>query len=100
MKPELKHARVITRIPRKEDNTIVDIERKSYHEELNSYEQQVEQSIKTSKPSLAADIMACLREITSGGTSELNLKIVTSKSTGEPERIVKTWTTKKEHYGR
>ena len=100
MKEALKHARVITKIPRRDDPSTVDIKKESYYEELNSVEQQIQKSIKTNKMSLAADVMACLREITAGDTTELTLQIVTNKTTREPERIVKTWTTKKEYYGR
>lgn len=100
MNEALKHARVVTKIPRKDDPTTIDIEKKSYYEQLNSVECQVQKSIKTSKLTLAADVMACLREITTGGTTDLIIEIVTSKATGEPERIIKTWTTNKEYYGR
>lgn len=100
MNEALKHARVTTKLPRKDDPSIVDIKKESYYEKLNSIECQVQKSIKTSKASLAADVMACLREITSGDTTELTIQIVTNKITHEPERIVKTWTTEKEYFGR
>lgn len=100
MNQELKHARVVTRTPRPGEPDTVDIDKKSYYDELNAVEEQIEKSIKTSKASLAADVIGCLREIAAGETVELTLRIVTNKATREPERIVKTWTTKKEYYGR
>lgn len=98
--PDLKHAKVVTRTPRQGEPGVIDIAKESYYEELNSVEQQIEKSIMTSKTTLAADVMACLREISSGDTTELNINIKTNKTSGDPERIVKTWTTKKEYYGR
>lgn len=100
MNEALKHARVITKIPRKDDPTVVDIKKESYYEELNSTECQIQKSIKTDKVRLAADVMACLREITTGDALGLTIEIVMSKATNEPERIVKTWTTDKAYYGR
>jgi hypothetical protein len=97
---QIKHARVTTRTPRPDDPSIVDVDTKSYHEKLSSIEQRVEQSLMTSRATLASDLIECLEEIAAGETPELELKITTNRSTGEPERIVKTWTTRKENYGR
>lgn len=93
-----KHAKVITRTPRA-DGTVL-IETESYFESLEAIEQEIRQSIKTTRETLLADVIKCLAAITSKETPELNLVIVTNPRTGEPDRIVKTWIIKKERLGR
>lgn len=100
METKPKHTRIITKTPRPGEAGVADIVTESYFEELNGVEQQIQKSIKTTRQTLATDIIGCLREITNGETTELELRIVTDKATSLPCRIVKTWTIKKEYYGK
>lgn len=100
MNQELKHAKIRMRTPRLGEPGTVDIVSESYVEELNTAEAQIEKSIMTSRASLATDILGCLREVTNGEALELDIKIIIDKPTGEPKRIIKTWTTQKNYYGK
>jgi hypothetical protein len=98
MSTTLKHAKVKTTIPQADGSQL--IKTASYYEELNSIKEEVSQHIETNGRSLAVDIIKCLKHITERQTQELTLHITTDKKTGEALLITKTYTTKKEYYGR
>lgn len=93
----LKHARVTTTIPQQDGSAVIKTE--SYYEKLNSVKQEIQQSIKTSKATFIADLMKCVSVISDGQSKNLKLEIE-ADAQGNPIRIVKTWTTVKEYYGR
>lgn len=99
IKHDLKHARVTTTTPRLGEPDTKDIETKSYYEELNSVKQEIQQSIRTTKATFITDIMKCVAVISDGQSKRLQLEIE-ADDLGNPTRIVKTWITKKEYYGR
>lgn len=78
----------------------IEIDSHSMHNDLSSVKQEIGQSVETSRATLIPDLIAAAVHITSGETAELDIKIVTNKKTGEPERIIKTWLVHKEHYGK
>lgn len=91
-----KHARITTKTPQPDGSRTVQVQ--SYFEELNSFEQSIEKSLKTDNDHLAADMISCLDVVKSGEAMHLELKVVFNKQTKQPERIVKTWTVVKENY--
>jgi NADPH-dependent 7-cyano-7-deazaguanine reductase QueF-like protein len=97
MSQDLKHARVTTTIPQPDGSKI--IETKSYYEELNSVQEEIQQSIKTNKATFVTDLMRCVSPISDGISKKITL-VIEANDKHEPIRIVKTWTTHKEYYGR
>ena len=93
----MKHAKVKTTYIQ-DDGTLL-IATKSYHEELNSVQEEIQQSIKTDKSSFVADLMRCISPISDGSTTKVTLTIE-ANADREPTRIIKTWITRKEYYGR
>lgn len=81
-------------------NGDVQIDSHSMHEQLSSVSQEIEQHVKTSRESLALDVIRCLELIQQGETPELTLKIAADKATGEPKLITKIFTVQKEYYGK
>jgi hypothetical protein len=92
----LKHAKVKTRMPQQDGSTV--IETASYYEELNTFEQQIEQKVRTSKATFIADLMKAVAPISDGISRSVKIEI-DADDKGQPYRITKTWTVKKEHYG-
>ena len=98
MVPTPSHTKVKT-VREYVDGT-VEIDSHSTFKELSSVKQEVQRSFPTSRNTLAADLIFHSQCIRDAETPELSLVILTNKSTGEPERIVKTWLVNKEYYGR
>lgn len=94
---KLKHARVTTTIPQKDGTTMIKTE--SYYEELNSIQEEIQQSIRTDKQSFVTELMKCVSPI-SDGTSKKVTIVIEANDRHEPIRIVKTWTVRKEYYGK
>jgi hypothetical protein len=97
MNQPLKHARRTLTIPQPNGDTMIRTE--GYYEELNSVKEEVQQSVKTSKDSFIGDLMKAVAVVTKRESRELTLKIEADDA-GNPIRIVKTWTIRKEYYGR
>lgn len=95
--PQLKHAR-LKRTSNQPDGTKL-IQTESYYEDLSSYEEQVEQKIKTSKHTFLADLMKAVAPISDGVSRNVTLAIEADDN-NIPYRIIQTVTVKKEHYGR
>jgi len=96
--PTPQHTKVRTRTPL--DNGDVQIDSHSMHEKLSSVSQEIEQHVKTSRETLALDLIRCSELIQTGETEELTLKIVADKVSGEPKLITKIFTVNKEYYGK
>jgi hypothetical protein len=93
----IQHGKVKRTIPQSDD--LVKIETEVYTEELNGYQEEYSKNIKTSRDTYLGNVMSCLDVISNKQTRVLTIKITTNRNY-EPEMIVKTWTTKKEHYGK
>ena len=91
----MKYAKVKTSVPKADGATA--IQHKSYHEELSSIKEETQQSIMSSRMTLLTDIIKCLDVITKDISPELDIHIITEN---DKVRIVKTWTVKKEIFGR
>ena len=81
------------------DDGSADISTHSVTKKLSSVKQEIQQSIKTDRQNLAADIISCLQHITYHETSELTIHITTDAA-GDPSIITKTWLVHKEYYGK
>lgn len=92
----LKHAKVKTTTPQP-DGTLL-IETKSYYEELNSIQEEIQQSIRTTKATFVTDLMHCVSLISDGTSRKITITIE-ANDRNEPTRIVKTWTVRKEYHG-
>lgn len=93
----IKHARVTRRTTRPDGS--VHIRKEGYYEDLNSVEEQIEQSIKTTKATFLTDLMKAVSPISNGESRKVTVTIEANDDF-EPTRIVKSWVTKKEYYGR
>lgn len=97
MNIELKHARRTVTTPQSDGSQIIVTE--GYYEELNSVKEEIQKSILTTKDTFIKDLMEAVGVVTRRESRDLTLKIEADKD-GNPIRIVKTWTTRKEYYGR
>ncbi len=97
MSETIKYGKVKKAIPQSDGTT--KIETKSYHEKLSSVREEVQQSIKTSKTTFIKDIMQCFAVISDKETREVTVTVEADEN-HQPMRIVKTWTTLKEYYGK
>ncbi len=93
----MKHAKVKTTIPQPDGSMKIDT--KSYYKELNSIKEEIQQNILTDKTTFLSDLMKCVNVISDHESRELTLTIETDDKY-QPIRIIKTWTVKKEYYGR
>ena len=91
----LKHAKVKTTEPQADGTRLITT--KSFYEELNSVKEETQQSIRTSRATLLTDILKCLAIITDDVSKELTINI---KDDHGRMTIVKTWTTRREYYGK
>lgn len=96
--PTPQHTKVKTRtlLP----NGDVQIDSHSMHENLSSVQQEIEQHVKTSRETLALDLIKCSELIQTGETDKLILEITADKTTREPKLITKIFTVNKEYYGK
>lgn len=76
------------------------IDSHSVHTALSSVKQEIQQHVKTTRETLALDLIKCSEIIANGQTDELSLRITIDKTTGDPSLITKTWTVHKEYYGK
>lgn len=97
MSGNLKHAKLKRTIPQPDGSTV--IQNESYYESLSSYEEQIEQKIKTSKQTFLADLMKAVAPISDGVSRTVSLSIDADEN-NVPYRIVQTVTIKKQQYGR
>lgn len=93
----LKHARRTLETTQPNGDKLIRTE--GYYDELNSVKEEIQQSVKTSKATFIADMMKAISVVTNRESRELTLKIEADDA-GNPTRIVKTWTVRKEYYGR
>ena len=97
MKSELKHARRKLTIPQPDGTELIRTE--GYHEELNSITEELRKSVKTDKSNFIKDLMESVNVVTKRQSRKLTLEIEADDA-GNPVRIIKTWTIRKEYYGR
>lgn len=92
-----KHSKIKTFTPQEDGST--KIETKSYYEQLSSIREEIEQHIMTNPGKFLSDIIAALSVISDKKTRELTITIMTDERFN-PNRITKTYTTKKESYNK
>jgi len=93
----MKHAKVTTYTPQDDGSTR--IETSSYHEQLSSIREQIEQHIQTSKDTFLGDIITCLSLITDQKTKELTI-VIKSDDRYMPKLITQVYTVKKEDFNK
>jgi hypothetical protein len=93
----MKHSKLKITEPTADDAR--KITTKSYFEELNSYKEELEQSILTTHNTLLTDVIKCLGDLKTYQTPELSITIYSDKY-GNPQRIVKRLTTDKKSFGK
>lgn len=91
----LQFTKIKRTIPIDEDT--VSIESRSYTDNLSSYKEEQSKDIKTSPQTILKDVIACLDVLDEGIEG---VTICIRKYKGEPNLITKTWTVKKEYYGK
>lgn len=92
---EIKHARITTFIPTA--SGAVEIETKSYHEQLKNTKTEIMQHFVTSRSTFLSDLIASVDVISNKQTHEVTLTITTDEHY-MPKLITRTHVTKKESF--
>lgn len=89
--------KVTARLPKTNDE--VEIDYKSFTDKLSLHEIKTEKTIHTSRETILTDLIKCLELFTKQESREITIQLKADEFY-QPKLLIKTWTVKKEYYGK